>query len=167
MKIFLFKSLIKNLVITRSISRVTIVVSFLINSSTSQSQNLVDSTFYNNCDQAQEISYDFLILGSDTLRYFICSKILTHYALDKSPCFTADVIFPKLGKKEGDFYSLQLASSIMVKYNLYEVRMFKSCRARDLASMSIRHPDLIENNKLEREIKESVRTYRRAIEVIK
>lgn len=157
----------KNLFITRNISRLSILVSFLINSSNSQSQNLVDSTFHNDCDQVQASSYDFLILGSDTLHYFMCSKTLSHYALDKSPSYTADVIFPNLGKKKKDFYSQQLASSIMVKYNLYEVRMFKSCRARDLASMSIRHPDLIENNKLEREIKESVRTYRRAFVVIK
>lgn len=143
--------------------RLPIVVSFLIYASGIQCQNLVDSTFQNDCNQVKATDYDFVIIGKDTLEFFMCSKTLSHYALDKSPCYTGDVIFPKSGKKKNDFYNLQLANYIIAKYHLYEIRVFKSCRVRYISYMSIVPPDPIEQNKIEREKKQSIHTYRRSI----
>ena len=131
-----------------------------------QSQNLQDTSFFNECYSVPVTSYNFWIKGKDTLRYFICSKSLTHYDIDKSPCYTADIIFPSLVKKKSDFISRALAIHLMNKYNLYEIRMFKTCRVRNLAWMSIRPPDPTESSKIDRDIKKNLKTFRKSVIVI-
>ncbi len=149
-----------------NIVKIMLVSFFLFFASEVRSQNLHDSSLNKRCDGIPPASYAYWVKGRDTLRYFICSKILLFYALDKTACYSADVIYPSFVKKKNDFNSRELAIYLMNKYNLYEIRMFKTCRVRNLAWMAGRPADQAESNKIDREIQKNTKTYRRSVEVL-